>query len=173
MCSCPRTTLHQLLHTGMKCPSLARNACHLASPSSHRGTKWSGKLAQDPRFPSKLAPPECRTPLLLLPSPPAPCPSWASSSAWRGCLNLCCWGVVHRAGPGPWGLCPVSPGASLSSGRTQCGSPSDRWRASPAPSPGAVWPLQRAALAKPSLAGRCPCPKWKRFGRVGRERLCG
>lgn len=51
------------------------------SPSSHRETKWTGKLAQDQRFPSKLAPTECRIPLHFQPGIPTnPLLSWR----WTG-----------------------------------------------------------------------------------------
>ena len=97
----------------MRCPSLAHNACHLMSPSSHRETKWTGKLAQDRCFPSKLAPTERRTPLHFQPGIPAsPLLSWrwpgraavpdtvASTCAAGGGTGPPCCLVVWHSRPG-------------------------------------------------------------------------
>lgn len=86
------TAHHWPLHTGMRCPSLAHDACHLMSPSSHRETKWTGKLARDQCFPSKPAPVERRTPLRFQPGiPTSPLPSWPrpGQQHCRGLLPLC------------------------------------------------------------------------------------
>lgn len=69
---------------GMRCLSLAHNTCHLMSSSSHGEIKWSRKLAQELRFPSKLAPTEHRTPLhshFGIPSSSLPRLALARSSA--------------------------------------------------------------------------------------------
>lgn len=90
------------------------------SPSSHRETKWTGKLAQDRCFSSKLAPMERRTPLRFQPGiPTGPLLSWRwpgeqlcqtrlplpvllvvgqgfPAASWSGTAGL--WGDTHAPG---------------------------------------------------------------------------
>lgn len=124
LCPCLRTAHHRPLHAGMRCPGSAHDACHLMSPSSHRETKWTGKLAQDQCFPSKLAPTECRTPLLSVsawhPQQPLPSQGQGQHPARGCCLSACAAGVGWAAlGPGTaaWagGTQPQCPRAGASS----------------------------------------------------------